>query len=44
MLNSDDSVSRSSLEVPFTGLFVFEIYSVTNLEGGWLSLLSSVQF
>ena len=38
MLNSDNSVTWSPLEVPLAGLLVFEIYPVTDLEGGWLSV------
>ena len=46
MLNLDNSVTWSPLEVPLARLLVFEIYPVTNLEGGWLSvhgLLSSFE-
>ena len=35
MLNSDNSVSESSLEVPFAGLLVLETHSITNLKRGW---------
>ena len=40
LLNSDNSVSRSPFEVPFARLFNFKIYSVTDLERGWLSVCS----
>ena len=46
ILNLDNSVTWSPLDVPLAGLLVFEIYPITNLEGGWLSvhgLLSSFE-
>ena len=46
MLNLDDSVTWSPLEVPLARLHVFEIYPVTDLEGEWLyvhGLLSSFE-
>ena len=38
MLNLDNSVSGSPLEIPFAGLLVLEIYSITYLKRGWCVL------
>ena len=35
VLNLDNSVSGSPLEIPFSGLLLLEIYSVTYLKRGW---------
>ena len=39
-LNLDNSVTWSPFEVPLARLLVFEIYPVTDLEGGWLPVHS----
>ena len=35
MLNLDNSVSGSPLEIPFTGLFVLKIYPISYFKRGW---------
>ena len=32
-LNMDNPVSRSPLQIPFAWLFVFEVYTISNLKG-----------
>ena len=34
VLNTDNPVSRSPLQVPFAWLFVFEVYMISHLKGG----------
>ena len=40
-LNPDDSVSCSPFEVPFSWGFVFEVYSISNLESWFCSVVFS---
>ena len=37
VLNMDNPVSGSPLQIPFAGLFVFEVYMISNLKGGVVS-------
>ena len=41
VLNMNNPVSRSPLQIPFAWLFVFEVYTVSNLEG-WVVSGSSL--